>query len=188
MKTRPLGITRAAMIAGLCCSVAGCAASMFGKEREVGYESMGRSLDSKLPVLLESEQRRVYLESNCGGGYIITGMLSPIIPLPPVIPVWFLNSDRSQFDLLLRGEGFSYVDPKIVVTLNGQQVGSRVVGTFGAGDVIRLSFESAPCLQLNGATLAFSGPMYDGKTIEIPAVTVFVKEGGYKFDFGYLRQ
>ena len=50
-----------------------------------------------------------------------------------------------------------------------------------------LSFSSAPCLELDGATLTFSGVMYNGKPLKIPPVTISVKKGDYKFEYGYIH-
>lgn len=166
----------------------GCAATSFSKKNDVSLVTDSGIYKAYIPNYFAKNDRRIALHTDCGFPTPIMWMLSPIIPLPPIIPVWFLASDISHFDLTLEGDGFTYKDPEMKVVIEGRRIDSHVSHTWGNGKLIKLSFESSSCRDINSAELTFTGIHLDDQPVHLPVVNVDVKAGDYFFDVEYLRQ
>lgn len=169
-------------------SMTGCASTTFGKHREASIVTPSGVYGAGLSDYYYYSGHSVSLHTNCGSDFPITFMLSPVIPLPPIIPVWFLGPSKSEFTLTLTGGGFSYSGAKMNYSRGTTTLSSSVKTMWNSPSVTKLTFEGDKCLEMSGTNVSFEGLTINGERIELPTFQYVVTSGGYFIDVQYLGQ
>lgn len=164
---------------------AGCAITQFGTRTHLVLDHNKKSFSNKIPRLTEADVPAVSLITRCNYFVTYSFMISPVIPLPPIIPFWdhtpegwtsnlititLTNPkfDHEQFSILLitdRGTSF-YPSLRVIHLYDGKT---------------ELEYDIKDCKKLENATIKFRGLLFDGQPISIdPLKTHFKDHYGFK--------
>ena len=169
--------------------ISGCAVSVFGKNNTYKLNSDVKNARNDKLVLVKNSDYTISLSSNCDRPTLYTAMLSPVLPLPPIIPVWYFdNKETSKIILVLEGEEFQYYSIKVTLSKNGNITHAKLNYYHTEWTPMQIHFDVPQCAFLDNTIIKIEGLYYKNKLLKLAPIKMEYYEGEYFIDFGYLRE
>lgn len=175
----------------------GCAVTYMKNEYQASYMVNGEMFDEGgVPNLHQHDGKSISMSTNCGSDrdrdHVYSFMMSPIIPLPPVIPI-LVFPEYSRISLGLHGEGFTVTDPTISIAYKGRvfEMKGAYERPYSKTDIAWIYWHNPnglSCMELDNSTMSFSGIHYNGEMLKLNPVKINVKDMGLNIGFEYYDQ
>lgn len=168
----------------------GCAISGTGTEESIAFSPAGADLVEWVSVYKPYEDLAFTIKFLCPGK-VYSAMISPVIPLPPVVPVGFINRTESFVHVVFPESEPSPTQTTRITLANGKQLQFQSTSVFGqpykseSGVLTTYQFKT-DCSEFDGGEIQIEGFKSHGKLYP-PVKAKLQFKSKLKVDGGYWR-
>lgn len=170
--------------------LSGCAISGSGTEESIAFSPAGTDLVEWVSVYKPYGDLAFTLKFLCPGK-IYSAMISPVIPLPPVVPVGFVNRAESFLHLVFPESESSPIQAIRITLANGKALQLQSASVFGQpykseSEVLTTYQFKTDCSEFEGGEIQIDGFEFRGRLYP-PAKAKLQFKSKIKVDGGYWR-